>query len=185
MALCILIFSSSVFAEDSGPRQVIERIFENARKPEIVKNRQLQNSINAHVDFEQMAKSVLASHYASLAKNDQDWFVQTLKSIITQTIYPKAPGFFSGVKLSYEKSSEAGAKASLLSIVEKKGEETEVLYSFHRIGDQWKIVDIAIDEESWVDNIKSEVQGVWQKEKWTGLKKRLQERLAKLETGSK
>jgi ABC-type transporter MlaC component len=46
----------------------------------------------------------------------------------------------------------------------------------------WKVVDVALDGESWVDSIRDQVVETLKKSKWTGLKKKLSDRLAELRT---
>ena len=172
-------------AKEMGPQEIIQKIFETAKQPGIATSVPLQNSLNSLIDFEQMAQSVLDAKTVGITAADQKWFADTLKAIITKTVYPKASGFFSGVKVSYQKVNEAAGKASLSSTLQKKGEDTAVLYRFRKIGEDWRVVDIAIDDESWVDSIRGEVQDVLKKSQWPGLKKKLQEKLAKLETTKK
>ena len=166
------------------PRQVVDEIFVKVSRSEISKNNKLQHEVTKNFDFQHMGKSVLGARFSKLSKSERVWFVRTLKRIITESIYPNALDFFAGVKTTYEKTKTKKGIASLTSVLEKKGEETDVAYRFHKVSGSWLLIDVEIDDESWIEGIKEEVQDVLQKEKWSGLKKRLNRRLAKLKKKS-
>jgi ABC-type transporter MlaC component len=73
-----------------------------------------------------------------------------------------------------------GKGYDLLTIVSKRGEETEVLLTFMPFKKGWRIIDVAIDGESWVQNIQEQVFKTIKKDKWAGLKKSMNKRLSKL-----
>ena len=168
------------WAVGETPQVLVKKIFDQAKKKEIAKDIQLQAQVSSYIDFEEMARKTLGKEYQKLAKSDKKWYASTLQKVISKTVYPKAPEFFSGVTISYEDAEVEGNVTSLNSTLTKKGEETEIKYVLTKEKDQWKIIDIAIDDESWVETIRDEVQEVMEKEKWAGLKKRLNSRLKKL-----
>ena len=56
---------------------------------------------------------------------------------------------------------------------------------FKKVKNKWKIVDITIDDESWVENIQEQVHKTIKKKKWSGLKSSLSKRLKDLNSGKK
>ena len=167
-------------AMEAGPKAVIEDIFAKARQVSVSHDVKLQQSINTHVDFEKMAKAAMGAQYDKLSPADQKWFISTLRQIVTKTVYPEAPDFLKNVSISYRKTQDQGRKAKVRSVVKKRGEETDVAYQLEKSASGWKVVDISIDDESWVETIHDEVSDILQTEKWAGLKKHMQKRLAKL-----
>lgn len=195
MTLCFLVGVGSqlLLAEEvksastvSDPKAVVVDVFAKSKKTSITTNVSEQKAVSHHFNFEKMASSILSEKGKQISETEKKWFVQTIEEIISQTVYPKAPDFFSGVKISYEEVVFESDKkmASLNSVISKKGEETEVKYRFQRANTDWKIIDISVDDESWVEVIRDEVDSIWKKEKWAGVKKRLVQRLDKIKKKS-
>lgn len=183
----VLLFVLSTFLSASGmamaeePKAVVEEIFAKAAKDEVKKDKSLQSSINANVDFTTMARSVLGAEVIKVSSADFDWFRSTLQEIITRTVYPNAPEFLAGVSIKYKDVELKGAKAVVKSEVHNKADTTDVNYTLARGKDgTWKVIDISLDGESWVASIKEQVAETMRSKEWAGLKKQLSERLAKL-----
>lgn len=163
-----------------GPQKVVQEIFEKAGKKQVITSLGLQKEINENVDFKKMAQSVLGKEHDKQSSAEREWFEQTLKEIITRTIYPEAPKFLNKVKIKYKRVKQRGKSARVSSIVRNRGETTEVDYDLQLEDGVWKVVDIAIDGESWVDSISEQVHRTLQKRKWNGLRERLSKKLDSL-----
>jgi ABC-type transporter MlaC component len=180
----LLGFGGGLWAANSavGPKAVIEEIFQMVKDEKLASDSAAQKQVDRHIDFNDMADSVLGSHSKAIAKADSEWFRSTLKSIITKTVYPEAPDFMKGVKIEYVDESVGATKASIVSEVAQKGDVTEVRYDLKKKGGQWVVVDVAIDDESWVQSIREEVNDVIATKKWAGLKQRMSDRLKELDS---
>jgi len=187
LILALSLFTSLSFASTS--REIVEEIFSKAAKPEIKKDARLQTELNNLVDYAHMAKEVLGAEFKKQKPQDIQWFEKMLKDIISLSVYPAAPDFLGKVNIVYKESPKENSKgnpkenkeekdqSAISSIVKHKGEETEVNYRLHKQGENWKVYDVALDGESWTENIRTEVQKILKKEGWGGLKKRLIKRL--------
>lgn len=185
LILFLLITSTNVFGAKETPKSVVEKIFNQAKNPKIAKDKTLQEKLNACISFAEMAKSSLGKYVKSLTKDQFSWFQSTLKEIITETVYPEAPDFFKNVKVEYEDEEVGKARAEILSVVIEKGEETEVAYTLKLMQGKWKVVDVALDDESWIESIYEEVDEVMKKDKWKGLKSKLSKRLKEVRESNK
>ena len=172
-------------AAASDPKAVVETIFSGAAKQSVAKNTQLQEEINRNIDFSQMARQALGQAAASRSPAELAWFDTTLKEIITRTVYPEAPRFLNAVKISYRDVKLDGGKAKVASVVRQKGESTDVDYSLRETPEGWRVVDVAIDGESWGETISEQVRKTLEKRSWAGLKEKLSKRLASLKAGKK
>jgi ABC-type transporter MlaC component len=179
--LLITTFSTSA----TEPQQIVEDIFASAKDGNISRNLALQEKINNYIAFDEMALNILGSDKKNLSAENIHWFQITIKKIITLSVYPKAPDFLKNVKISYETANQKGNKTTIESIVKKKGEETEVSYSLKKDKNEWKVVDISIDGESWVESITEQVHSVLVKEKWVKLEEKLSKKLKDLQTEKK
>lgn len=181
----VAFYSLAGFAAGADPKAVVETIFSKAATQNVGKNSKLQDEINRNIDFSEMAKTALGAEFKNRTPEQVAWFDATLKEIITRTVYPEAPNFLKAVKISYKTVKAEGEEARVSSIVKQKGDQTEVSYKLKKFGDSWRVVDVAIDGESWVSTISEQVKKTLAKSSWSGLEDRLKKRLASLRSGSK
>lgn len=183
MIVLSLVLSLSAFAALPGPQAVVEDIFSRASAPEIASDSAKQAEVSAMVDFDALAKAALGKEAKALAGKEFVWFRDTLKEIIVRTVYPKAPDFLQGVKITYDAVKEKGGKATVTSSVQNKADLTDVQYQMQKNGEAWKVVDVSISGLSWVESINDQVRDVLKKKKWKGLKDAMNKRLGELKAG--
>src|SRR3989344_2828432 len=90
-----------------GPKEVVEKIFSKAASPKIVSDKSLQKDLESNVNFSAMAAGVLGMHYGKVSHEEFEWFQNTLREIITRTVYPEAPQFFKNVKIHFKVAEES------------------------------------------------------------------------------
>ncbi len=183
MNLFLLLLPMVAWSSPQSPKVVVEDIFAKASVSEVAKDMGKQNEVNAYVDFHALAKAALGRNFKAASAGDFAWFRNTLQEIISRTVYPKAPEFLQGVKISYSGVEEKGEKAVVKSTVQNKADVTEVFYELHRAKDNWRVVDVSISGVSWVESIREQVNDVLKKKKWPGLKEAMNKRLRELRAG--
>ena len=167
------------------PEEMIKDIFAKAGSENLLNNSSKKVSVENFIDFGEMTKNILAQEFSKLPGQEVKWFEQTIKEIITRSVFPAAPKFLDNVKISYKKTQMDEAKAKVSSSVNKKGDIVDVDYFLKKEGDEWKIVDVAIDDESWVTTINEKVQKTIKEKGWKGLKELLSKRLNELKSSKK
>lgn len=167
------------------PENLIKDIFLKVGKENLMLNTKIKEEVEMHVDFSDMARAILAEETKKITNADIKWFEATIKEIITRSVYPSAPKFLENVKITYKKTKETNADARVFSSVNKKGEATDVDYHLKKNGASWKVVDVSIDEESWVKTINEKVQKTLKEKGWNGLKDLLNKRLNELKSNKK
>lgn len=175
------LFSINVFSE-VNPEDIIKDIFAKAAKENLINNTKAKEEVEAHIDFAEMTKSILKEEAVKRSTADLKWFELTIKDIITRSVYPSAPKFLDNVKFTYKKQQNVGELVKVASSINKKGETTSVDYLLKKTGNEWKIVDVAIDDESWVKTINEKVQKTLKEKGWGGLKDLLNKRLKELKS---
>ncbi|MCB9060188.1 MAG: ABC transporter substrate-binding protein [Halobacteriovoraceae bacterium] len=174
-----------LFCSENAEIQLVDKIFTLAKSSDFAKNKTSQEFVTSQFDFATMSKNILGAEFTKQNQKEIEWFNDHIKQIITKTIYPKATDFLKNVNVEHELISKKDKTFSVLTIVKKRGEESEVLSSFSNSSNAWKIIDISIDDESWTSNIKEQVKKKIDKEKWIGLKKSLTKRLEELNSEKK
>lgn len=177
-------FLTAAHAETS-PEDLIKDIFSKVGKENLLLNKKSKDEVELHVDFGEMTKTILAAEAPKRSATEIKWFETTIKEIITRSVYPSGPKFLENVKITYKKTQVTGNDAKVFSSVSKKGEATDVAYVLKKTGAEWKVIDVSIDEESWVKTINEKVQKTLKEKGWAGLKTLLNKRLNELKTNKK
>ncbi|MGZ3652479.1 MAG: ABC transporter substrate-binding protein [Bdellovibrionota bacterium] len=182
--ILLLAVSSSAHAAPAEPKAVVQEIFARASAPEVATDVKKQAEVNAFVDFDALAKAALGKQFKATPPAEFQWFRDTLREIIGRTVYPKAPEFLSGVKITYSSDEAKDGRAKVKSTVQNKADLTDVDYQLaSEKGGDWKVVDVAISGQSWVESIRDQVNNVIKKKKWKGLKDSMNRRLNELKSG--
>jgi len=169
---------ASIHAND--PETVIKDIFSRAQKGNALKNKADKEFIDAQFNFQRMSHDILGQLKKDRSQEDLLWFEKTIKDIITMTVYPKAPDFLKDVKITYKRTLVDQDKATVFSSVFKKGEVTSVDYQLLKQGNDWKVIDVALDEDSWVKTINEKMMKSFKEKGWNGVKSMLNKKLTEL-----
>jgi hypothetical protein len=128
--LFLFLVVSLAQAADKDPKTVVEEIFQRAGQAEVATDSALQSDVNQRVDFEAMAKAVTSK--SQIPAGEFIWFQNTLREIISLTVYPEAPNFLKGVSISYKAVEISGDSATVHSMVKKKADVTAVDYKLKK-----------------------------------------------------
>lgn len=168
-----------------APEDLIKDIFAMVGKENLLLNNKIKAEVELHIDFGEMTKVILGQESSKRSASELKWFETTIKEIITRSVYPSAPKFLENVKITYKKTRQNNDDAKVFSSVNKKGESTDVDYLLRKMGTNWKVVDVSIDDESWVKTINEKVQKTLKEKGWNGLKNLLSKRLKELQLNKK
>ena len=159
--LLIFLFSVQVLGatEKVKPLPIIQDIFSTAKSKAFKKDKKLQRKVSFYFNYDKMGTSILAQYATKNNLSDVNWFKKTIKGIITRTVYPEAREFLSKVSISHEIAEKSKSSIQVLTLLKKRGEETEVLSDFIKEQGKWRIINISIDDESWVENIQERLMG--------------------------
>lgn len=180
LLLLLPVFVKAQTASEMAPEALIQNIFTLAQKENPLNNPKLKSELDGNFDFKQMSMNILGAEAKKRSSTDLQWFESSIKEIITKTVYPKAPEFLKGVKITYGSTLVDGNKATVPSTVAKKGEKTDVSYSLVKNGSAWKVIDVSIDEESWVKTINDKMNKALKEKGWNGVKELLNNRIKAL-----
>lgn len=175
--------SSPILA--NHPKEIINEIFTITKNPKIESDESLQTKVNSYFSYSLMTKIILKNQLKKRSQKEIKWFQDTIEEIITKSVYPEAPSFFKNVTIEHEAPEKNKKLITILTIVTKRDEETEVQSTFTKIENSWKIIDISIDDESWTENIKEQVDKNIQQKGWSGLKNAMNKRLKEIKNESK
>lgn len=178
--LFVPLFVKAQTEVSKSPEALIQNIFAIAQKENPLKNKTIKNELDSQFDFKQMSLSILGEEAKKRSVTELKWFEESIKEIITKTVYPKAPEFLKGVKITYKSTLIDEEKATVPSVVSKRGEKTDVNYTLSKNPQGWKVIDVSIDDESWVKTINEKLQKTLKEKGWAGVKDLLNKRIKTL-----
>lgn len=180
LLLLLPVFVKAQTTNAVTPEAMIQNIFLLAQKENPINNPKLKSELDSNFDFKLMSLNILGAEASKRTAAELKWFEESIKEIITKTVYPKAPEFLTGVKITYRNTLIDENKATVPSVVAKRGEKTDVSYSLVKQGTSWKVVDVSIDEESWVKTINEKMAKTLKEKGWSGVKELLNNRIKAL-----
>jgi len=130
----------------------------------------------ACVDFEEMAKRALGSHWRRRNPKEQQEFVRLFSDLL-ENAYISRIEAYNNEKLVYTGEKLDGQYAEVQSrMATSKGEEYSINYKVRLVNSQWKVYDVVIENISLVNNYRSQFNRVITKSSYEDLILRLKEK---------
>jgi phospholipid transport system substrate-binding protein len=146
----------AAMASDELPERVAKLIFER-------------------FDFAEMAKLSLGQYWDRLSGDERREFVGVFTTYVLR-VYKNTLNSYNGEKISYEREVQEGDRAQVDTKVAGKDQTVLVDYKLHRLGDNWKVYDIAIEQVSVTKNFHSQFNRVIAESSFKDLIQRMRER---------
>lgn len=185
VALAALLFASVAHAENS-PKAAIQDTLErvlavtrtfNSQQDFIDNKPKLRAIIIPRFDFTEMARRSLGADWDRLAGREQEFvdaFIQ-----FAESSYTNALGTYRGEKMIYGREIVDNDKAEVhTAVVGTSGDPTPIVYMMRRVGGDWKVYDVVIDDVSLTSNFRSQFARILKKDSLDGLMARLRARAA-------
>jgi phospholipid transport system substrate-binding protein len=110
-------------------------------------------------DFPAMAKLSLGRFWDGLTEDERREFVEVFTTYLLR-VYKSALTSYNGEKISYEREVQRGDLAEVDTKIIGKDKPVLVDYKLHRLGPDWKIYDIDIEQVSVTRNFRSQFSRV-------------------------
>lgn len=180
--LMIAVLFFSIAANAITPKEIINTISEKSQLTmDKQKGDESRKSIREFIDFDVLARDSLGKQWQKISAKDKSEFKNTLQEIIERTVFPKSPEFFKNTKIEVKEEKLETSKGYLKANVEQKEKSATVeLWLQKAKADEWKIVDLAIEEERWVNNLKDQFEEVIKQKSFPELLKKMKKRLSDL-----
>jgi phospholipid transport system substrate-binding protein len=131
----------------------------------------LQELINEIIDFTEMSKTALSTHWTELSAAQKSEFVSLFSQVVKKSSLKKLDIFHAVIE--YKTVKVEGEKA----FATYKRTRTAVDYELHRVNSTWKVTDFLIDEVSTAESYKRSFQKIIRKHNFQGLMDRLRKKL--------
>lgn len=182
----LLFLTSNVFAD--GPtlqiKSAVDRVTQILTDPQLqgeVKNKErrrlLRQAILSRFDFKEMAKRSLGPEWRRRTPEEQSEFVRIFTDLLEKAYVGRIESY-NNEKFIYtgERIDEPYAEVSS-KIVTSKGEEFTINYKLHRVGNDWKVYDVVVEDISLVNNYRSQFSRVLNESSYDELVSRMKQKL--------
>jgi len=140
----------------------------------------LRQIILSRFDFREMAKRSLGTHWLKRTREDKSEFVRLFTNFVEKVYLGRIESYNNGEKFIYSNERIEGPYAEVRSkILTSKGEEFQINYKLHRVGKEWKIYDVVVENISLINNYRSQFNRIITKTSYDELVSMMRQKLSK------
>ena len=182
----LLLFTSRVFADGpttlikSAVDQVIGVLKDPGLRGEAKKKERrslLRQIILPDFDFTEMAKRSLGSHWGQHTPEEQGEFVRLFTDLLEKAYLGRIETY-NNEKFVYTREKIEQNYAEVYSeVTTGKGEKFRIDYRLHRLGNDWKIYDVIVEDISLVNNYRSQFNRIITGSSYEELVSRMKQKL--------
>jgi phospholipid transport system substrate-binding protein len=120
------------------------------------RRKRLREAIFVRFDFQEMAQRSLGAHWPRRTPEEQREFIKVFSDLLEQTYVNKIESY-NNEKFIYANERIDGPYAEVSSKMRtSKGEEFTINYKLHRVGEDWRVYDLVIENVSLMNNYRSQ-----------------------------
>jgi phospholipid transport system substrate-binding protein len=168
----VLLFMESVGAAAGVPgeqvRQTADKLLAILKDPQLngeskksERRNKLKEVLYQRFDFTEMGKRSLGSEWRRRSPEEQKEFVKLFTDLLERAYLDKIETY-NGEDFQYLKEREDDNNYAQVDtkIVDNKGQEFSVNYRLYKMGGDWKVYDVVIEDVSLVNNYRSQFNRV-------------------------
>ena len=139
-------------------------------------NEMAEKIIEEMIDFDEMAKNALGKNISKFAPVQKTRFFKLFKELLKKSSIKKISSYQAD-RIHFLREEEKDGSALVYTTVYKGKEKTDVIYVMRKKDENWKVVDIIINETSITKNFNSQYTNIINKEGVEGLLKKMEKKL--------
>jgi phospholipid transport system substrate-binding protein len=137
---------------------------------------QLRRAIFSRFDFTEMAQRSLGSNWRELNTKQQSEFTQLFTDLLERAYIDQIEAYATE-KIVYGNETIDGEYSEVRSrLVTAKGEEYSLNYRLRRVGREWKVYDVVVENISLVNNYRSQFSRVIVNQSYDELIRRMRDK---------
>jgi len=187
LAAANLLVADGIYAEDGqflqdmvrDRNQAIEKIVKSPTEGETPEERaQIKSIVSGLFDFAAFSEISLGRYWKDRTDAERKEFTDLCRRLIERNyadpkLYKKAEA------VEYDGATVSGDKGEVKTLVSYKTEKSTIDYQLKKVGDDWLIYDMVIDDLSIAKNNRSQFRKEIRKTSYEGLVQKLKDKLAK------
>lgn len=183
----LLLYPFNVFADSPTVeiKSAVDQVIQILRNPQLQgegskqeRRKKLREAIFVRFDFQEMAQRSLGAHWQRRTSEEQKEFIRVFSDLLEQTYVDKIESY-TNEKFIYMNEridgryAEAGSKMRTA-----KGEEFTINYKLHRVGEDWRVYDLVIENVSLMNNYRSQFNRIITSSSYDDLVMRIKRKLS-------
>jgi len=181
-ALCALVLAGG--RAEAGPptdqlKAATDRVLTILQDPELKKpeqaaerRKQIRAVANEVFDWPETGKRALGVKAQACSAPQREEFSPLFTDLIERSYVSKLE-LYSGERIAYTSESSEGDQATVRSKITTKSGDIPIDYQLHKVGDRWRVYDVAIERVSLVSNYRSQFTKIIQQSNCGELIKKL------------
>jgi len=185
----LLALATPVMAETSPTetiRVAVDEILALLRDDQLDKDTRrdrMRAIIDARFDFRAMSQRTLAINWKKASGEEQQQFVDLFTQLIQNSYVGKIEAY-TNETVEYPAEKVKGRKAVVDTLIVTSSKEIPIDYRVYLKDDQWYVYDVIIEGVSLISNYRSSYQEIVNREGFSGLLARMEEKIRELDSPS-
>jgi phospholipid transport system substrate-binding protein len=170
LATAVLFMSATAWAVDQTPPDVMVKntateVLDLVRNDKDIQNGDTKKIVSLteekilpHFNFERMSQLVLGRNWPKASKDQQDKFVTEFRNLLVRT-YSSALAKYRNQTIDYKplRVQPADTKVVVKTLIQQSGAQpVKVDYTLEKFADEWKVIDVTIEDVSIVTSYRSQ-----------------------------
>ncbi|MEA2084127.1 MAG: ABC transporter substrate-binding protein [Thermodesulfobacteriota bacterium] len=140
--------------------------------------KQILSVVGARFDFREMSKRSMARHWKMRTPEDQDYFIELFSKLLLDRYICRVESN-SESEILYKRQIIKNNKAVVYTVALKNNTEIPLAYKLLKSENGWMVYDVVIEGVSLIRNYRTQFTSVIKREKYAGLIKKMEEKVAK------
>src|SRR5262245_14946640 len=142
------------------------------------RRKRLREAIFVRFDFQEMAQRSLGATWQRRIRDERSEFVRLFTDLLERDYASKLESY-NNEKFIYSNERIDGVYAEVGSKIQtSKGEEFSISYKLHRVGEDWRVYDLVIENISLMNNYRSQFNRILTNSSYDELVLRLKRKLS-------
>jgi phospholipid transport system substrate-binding protein len=145
---------------------------------------EVRKLVGAFLDYGELARRSLSSHWDQLTPKQRTEFSETLKQLVERSYLRQIHGG-PNYNIKYEKEEKAGNEATVDATLHtmSRGKKVDVALEYKMLGKdgKWVVYDVVTDDQSMLENYRAEFNKIITKDGFDALMKRMRKKLEEKE----
>jgi phospholipid transport system substrate-binding protein len=150
--------------------------------PSASREKRLAGVLDSMIDYDQLARQAMASHWDGLTTAQRKEFTELLKELVRRSYERNIKGILDWrVEYLGEDSDPNGVTVHTraTSKTNTREEPISIDYKLVEVSDNWRVYDIVTEGSSLVGNYRSQFNRIYQKDGYQGVIRRMKSKIAK------
>jgi phospholipid transport system substrate-binding protein len=185
LLICGLTAYSAV-APKTQIQETVDRVIDVLRDKQLqgeARRQTLSRLIRARFDFSIMSQRTLGKYWRTASSAEQEKFVRLFSDLLEASYIGRIEAY-SGETVNYGEEKIEGDRAEVATTVNSGNTHIPIVYRMVQRGEEWYVYDVIIEEVSLIRNYRSSYGEIVRKEGFSGLFRRMEEKINELQQSS-